>query len=146
MLSLRPVRDFENAQRTIDRFFSDPMFRFFEEPGRHLETRSWTPAVDIYEAGGEIVFNMELPGFEKNELDINVENNRLTVSGERVFKEQEGKDFHRVERWYGKFQRSFQLPSTVDVDNISANLKNGLLTLTIPKREEAKPRQIKVGS
>jgi HSP20 family protein len=145
MLSLRPVRAFKDNPTSLDRIFGDNFNRFFNQIDQELTSeRSFSPAVDIYEAHENLVFTCELPGFEKEDIEINVDNGRLTISGERKFEEQEGRDYHRLERWYGKFFRSFQLPTTVDVNNISANLKNGVLTVSVPKREEARPRQIEV--
>lgn len=145
MLSLRPVRTLKDNPTALDRIFGDNFNRFFNQIDQELTSeRAFSPPVDIYEAHDNLVFTCEVPGFEKEGIDINVDNGRLTISGERKFEEQEGRDYHRLERWYGKFFRSFQLPTTVDVDNISANLKSGVLTVSVPKREEARPRQIEV--
>ncbi len=128
--------------------FVDP-FRLFDEAlpdlwGRRPEaSRGWNPPVDVTEDEGALTFVTELPGFEKDQISISVDNNTLTISGERTLKG-EREDYHRLERTYGKFERSFTLPATVDTAKIAAKLKNGLLTLTIPKKEEAKPRQIEV--
>ena len=132
--------------RPLDRFFDDPLSRFFEGWDLDSPTRGWNPPVDIHEEGDKIVMAVELPGFTEEEISINVDDGRLTVSGERSFEKKEDRDYHRVERYYGKFQRTFQLPTTVDVNNVDARLENGILTLTAGKREEAKPRQIKVNS
>jgi HSP20 family protein len=106
---------------------------------------SWAPAVDIFEKDGNIVLTAELPGIDPKAVDIRVENNVLTLQGERKFDKELQKDsFHRVERAYGSFTRSFTLPNAVDTEKIKAEFKDGVLTLTIPKREEAKPKQIKV--
>lgn len=145
MLTLRPTRDLATSTPTLDRFFNESVNRFFGNFGEEVSSRTWNPPVDIYEEGDNILIHAELPGFEKNDVNINVENGRLSISGERTFQsENESRDYHRMERWYGKFHRTFQLPNTVDLDSIDATLKNGILTISIPKREEAKPRQIKV--
>jgi HSP20 family protein len=106
---------------------------------------SWAPAVDIYEKDGNIVLKAELPGIDPKTVDVRVENNVLTLRGERKFEEEVKKDdFHRVERAYGTFTRSFTLPALVDTDKIKAEFKDGVLKLTIPKKNEAKPKQIQV--
>ncbi|HSR50172.1 MAG TPA: Hsp20/alpha crystallin family protein [Acidobacteriota bacterium] len=125
----------------FDRVFNDL------EPSRHRPeaSKGWLPAVDIHEDPEGLTFTAEVPGFNKEDLNISVEDGTLTVSGERQRESQEeGRQFHRVERSYGRFERSFALPTNVDSGNISASLKNGLLTISIPKREEAKPRHIAV--
>ena len=124
----------------MDRLFD----RFFEDTGTKLNGRTGSPSVDVSETENEIVFTAEFPGFEKDEIDISVNEGRLTISGERPFTEEKETKHHRVERWYGKFNRSFLLPKSADPETISANLKNGVLTVTMPKKEEAKPRQIPV--
>jgi HSP20 family protein len=106
---------------------------------------SWSPAVDIYDKGGEVVIHAELPGMKKEDIDIRVENNILTIRGKRERKEEVKEDgYFRSERAYGAFSRSFSLPNTVDVKKIGAEYKDGVLTLSLPKAEEAKPRQIDV--
>jgi HSP20 family protein len=115
--------------------------------GRSQESNltSWAPAVDIYENEHELVVKADLPDVKPEELDIRVENNILTIRGERKFeKKVDEKNYLRVERSYGSFARSFSLASTVNSEAIKADYKDGVLTLTIPKREEAKPKQIKV--
>ncbi len=142
LVRINPFRELRDMQDTFSRFFPNWPARTrenWEEVGS-----TWSPAVDVVETEGDLVFTVEVPGFEKNEIDISVNNNLLAISGERKFEETEEREYRRVERWYGKFFRSFQIPSTVDAEKISANLKNGLLTLTLPKREEARPRQIQV--
>ncbi len=128
------------VEPTMDRFFD----RFFEDTGTKLNDRTGSPSVDVSETENEIVFTAEFPGFEKDEIDISVNEGRLTISGERPFTEEKETKHHRVERWYGNFNRSFLLPKSADPETISANLKNGVLTVTMPKKEEAKPRQIPV--
>lgn len=106
---------------------------------------TWAPAVDIYETEHELVVKADLPDVRAEDLDIRVENNILTIRGDRKFeKKVDEKNYLRVERTYGSFSRSFSLVNTVNSEAIKADYKNGVLTLTIPKREEAKPKQIKV--
>ena len=108
---------------------------------------SWSPAVDIFDNAGEIVLKAELPGLKKEDIDINVEDNLLTVRGERKREKEvtdNDKGVFRSERAFGSFSRSFTLPTTVAVDKINASYKDGVLTLTLPKAEEAKPRQIAI--
>jgi len=106
---------------------------------------TWAPAVDIYEGENELVVKADLPDVKPEDLDIRVENNILTIRGERKFeKKAEEKNYLRVERAYGSFARSFSLANTVNTEAIKADYKDGVLTLNVPKREEAKPKQIKV--
>jgi HSP20 family protein len=106
---------------------------------------SWAPAVDIFETEHELVVKADLPDIKPEELDVRVENNILTIRGERKFEKKVTEDkYLRVERTYGSFSRSFSLANTVNAEAIKAEYKNGVLTLTVPKREEAKPKQIKV--
>jgi HSP20 family protein len=106
---------------------------------------SWAPAVDIYEQGGNIVLKAEIPGVDSKDVDIRVENNTLTLKGERKLDQEIERDnYHRVERTYGTFTRSFTLPNVVDTDKIKADFKDGVLRLVLPTREEAKPKQIQI--
>jgi HSP20 family protein len=107
--------------------------------------RPWSPAVDIYETENELVLKADLPDVEPDNVSLRVENQTLTISGERKFQsEKPEKGFHRIERSYGNFTRSFSLPTTFDTGNVSAGFKNGVLTVKLPKKEAAKPRQIKI--
>jgi HSP20 family protein len=141
MFSLVPINRARGSfgPFSIDRFFDEPFFRTFEK-----SASEWNPAVEVVEADNEIVFSVEVPGIDEKDLKINVEDGLLTFSGERTFDKQEGKDCVRRERWYGKFTRSFRLPRVADLSTISAELKNGVLKVTVPKKEEARPRQIEV--
>ena len=106
---------------------------------------SWTPAADIAEMENEYLVKLELPGVSKDDVSITVESNILTIRGEKKFEKDEKKDnFHRIERTYGSFERSFTLPSTIRTDKIDAAYKDGILTVTLPKAEEAKSKQIEV--
>jgi len=124
----------------MNRLFSDFFGRAFQE--QNLTT--WAPAVDIYEGEHELVVKADLPDVKPEDLDIRVENNILTIRGERKFEKKDEKNYLRVERAYGSFARSFSLANTVNTEAIKADYKDGVLTLSIPKREEAKPKQIKV--
>ncbi len=124
------------------RVFEDAFSRLLSEPRAN---RPWSPAVDIYETENELVLKADLPDVDQKDIDVRVENQTLTLAGERKFEqEQNGKGYHRIERSYGNFVRSFAVPSTFDTDKISAEYRNGVLTVTLPKKEAAKPRQVKV--
>jgi len=123
------------------RLFQDSLSRLFSEPA----SRPWSPAVDIYETENELVLKADLPDVDPKNVGIQVENSTLTLKGERKFEqEKNGKGFHRIERSYGAFVRAFSLPDTVDSEHIKADYKNGVLTVTIQKKEVAKPRTINV--
>jgi HSP20 family protein len=125
----------------LNRLFND----FFGRASQEQNLTTWAPAVDIYENGHELVVKADLPDIKPEELDIRVENNILTIRGDRKFeKKVDEKNYLRVERAYGSFARSFSLANTVNIDAIKAEYRDGVLTLSVPKREEAKPKQIKV--
>jgi HSP20 family protein len=111
-----------------------------------MSSGSWVPAVDIYQNGEhELVLKAEIPDMTREEIDVTVEKGTLTIKGEKKFaSDVKEEHFHRIERHYGTFSRSFSLPPTVDATKVSADYKNGVLTVRLPLREEAKPRQIKV--
>ena len=143
MVRWEPVRDLLTLQDRMNRMF-DPTFRGATEEDWALGG-SWAPAVDIYEKDGNIVLKAELPGVDPKDVDVRVENNLLTLRGERKFDSEVKRDnYHRVERAYGAFSRSFTLPNVVDTGNIKAEYRDGVLHMTLPKREEAKPRQIQI--
>jgi HSP20 family protein len=130
-----------SLQDDISRFFDGA----FERSSDESSTTTWAPAVDIFETEHELVVKADLPDIKSEELDIRVENNILTIRGERKFEKKVNEsNYLRVERSYGSFSRSFSLANTVNSEAIKAEYKNGVLALTIPKREEAKPKQIKV--
>jgi HSP20 family protein len=136
--------DVFNVQREINRVF-DNFFRGGSQWDDTQELTAWTPAVDIAELEDRFQVRMELPGVNKDDVKITLENNILTVRGEKKQeKEDAGKNYHRVERSYGAFQRSFTLPVTIKSDRIDAGFKDGILTIALPKSEEAKPKQIEV--
>jgi HSP20 family protein len=123
------------------RLFQDSISRLFSEPA----SRPWSPAVDIYETENELVLKADLPDVDPKNVGIQVENSTLTLKGERNFdQEKNGKGFHRIERSYGSFVRAFSLPDTVDAEHVKADYKSGVLTVTIQKKEVAKPRTINV--
>ena len=125
----------------LNRLFSD----FFGRAMQEQNLTTWAPAVDIYEGQNELVVKADLPDVKPEDLAIRVENNILTIRGERKFeKKADEKNYLRVERAYGSFARSFSLANTVNTEAIKADYKDGVLTLNIPKREEAKAKQIKV--
>jgi HSP20 family protein len=130
-----------SADSQLNRLFTD----FFGRTSQDQNLTTWAPAVDIYEGEHELVVKADLPDIKPEELDVRVENNILTIRGERKFeKKVDEKNYLRVERAYGSFARSFSLANTVNTEAIKADYKDGVLTLSIPKREEAKPKQIKV--
>ena len=138
-----PIREFAHLQDRINRVFSDTYGR--NDDGL-VTSGSWVPAVDIYQNGDhEIVLKAELPDLTREDIDITVDKGTLTIKGERKFPHDVKEDnFHRVERRYGTFSRTFTLPQTVDIGKVGADYKQGVLTVRLPLREEAKPRQIKV--
>ncbi len=141
MKTISPFRGQATLQDQINRLFNDA----FERTEQESNLTSWAPAVDIYENEHELVVKADLPGIESRDLDIRVENNILTIRGERKFDKKLNEDnYLRVERAYGAFSRSFSLANSVNPDGIKADYQNGVLTLNVPKREEAKPKQIKV--
>ena len=124
------------------RMFEDAFSRLLSEP---RTGRPWSPAVDIFETENEVVLKADVPGVELKDIEVRVENQTLTVKGERKFEQEEQrKGYHRIERSYGAFQRSFAVPHTVDTEKVAAEFKNGVLTISLPKKEAAKPRQVKV--
>jgi len=136
-----PFRGAAALQEQVNRLFGNALERSAEESN----LTSWAPAVDIYETEHELVVKADLPEVDPRDLDIRVENNILTIRGERKFEKKVNEEnYLRVERAYGSFSRSFSLANTVNSEAIKADYQNGVLTLTIPKREEAKPKQIKV--
>jgi HSP20 family protein len=121
------------------------LFRDLNDGESPLTTASFVPAVDIYEDAQKVMLKLEVPGIEEKDLDVRVENNTLTVKGERKFEKVEKEEtFHRIERRYGSFYRAFTLPSTVDTENVKASYDAGVLKLELKKKAEAQPKQIKI--
>ncbi len=137
-----PFREMRSLQDEVNRLFAS---NFSRGGDNDLMRGAWSPQVDIFENKNEIVLEAELPGMKPEDVNISIENNVLTLHGERKFeKKDESDNFHRVERSYGSFTRSFTLPSTVSSENANAEFENGVLRLTLAKREEAKPRRIEI--
>jgi HSP20 family protein len=141
LTQFQPFRGVSTLQDQINRLFEGS----FDRSSGEANLTTWAPAVDIFETEQNLVVKADLPDIKPEELDIRVENNILTIRGERKFEKKVNEDnYLRVERSYGSFSRSFSLSSTVNTESIQADYKNGVLTLSIAKREEAKPKQIKV--
>ena len=139
-----PFRDLRTLQEEVNRLFSTNLTRAFGDEG--IGRGAWAPSVDIYENKDQIVLEAELPGMKQDDFDLSIENNVITLRGERKFeKTDEGDNYHRVERSYGAFTRSFTLPHTVSAEGATAEYNNGVLRVTLPKREETKARRIQVG-
>ena len=137
-----PFREFSTLQDRMNRLFRESFSEGREEA---LTTTNFAPPVDVYEDEHNVSLKIEVPGIDEKDIDIRLENNNLTVHGERKFeKEEKEENFRRVERQYGSFTRSFSLPTTVDADKVSANYEKGVLKVTLPKKAEAKPKQIQV--
>jgi HSP20 family protein len=138
-----PVRDLATMQNRINRFVRESYSP--EGPEEALTTTSFAPPVDIYEDEHTITVKMEVPGIDEKDIDVRIDNNTLTVHGERKMeKEEKEENFRRVERQYGSFTRSFTLPSSVDSGQVSAHYDKGVLKINLAKKAEAKPKQIKV--
>jgi len=138
--------DVSALQSRMNKIFEDTLGKpLAESGGEHLATGVWTPAVDISETAEKIVMKAEVPGIPQEEIDIQVSGGVLTLKGERSFqKEDKAASYHRVERAYGQFVRSFALPASIDAEKIAASYDAGVLTIDLPKREETKPKQIHV--
>jgi len=141
-----PFREISSLQKEMDRLFGQYLGRMrgAEEEGL---AAAWAPAVDIYETEDKVVLKAELPGLKKEDIDIQVRENTLTLKGEKKFeKEVKEENYHRVERTYGSFQRSFTLPNTVKQEGIEATFKDGILEVSLPKAEEAKAKKVTIKS
>ena len=135
-------RGLTSLQDQVNRLFED---NFPRDRSGHADLATWAPPVDIYETENELVVKAELPDLQEKDIDVRIENNMLTIRGERKFyKEVNGDNYLRVERAYGPFMRSFSLPNTVNSEGIRAEYRNGVLTLHMAKHEESKPKQIKI--
>ena len=139
---LAPFKEFERVRRQMDRLWDS-----FLEGGlrRRADEEEWLPSLDVAETKNELVVKAEVPGMDPKDIDISLSDGRLTIKGEkRQEKEEKEADYHLVERSYGSFIRSVQLPREVQGDKISASYKNGILKITLPKSEEAKKKEIKI--
>lgn len=140
-IAIDPFRDF---QRRLNRLFGEGV-GFWPESEESMSLSTWAPSCDVFENDNSIMIKAELPGLKREDVKVTIENNVLTLRGERKFEEDvKRENYHRVERSYGEFMRSFTLPNYVDVAKINAEFKDGMLNLTLPKREEAKAKQIDV--
>ena len=144
MIRRDPFGEFRNVQDELGRLFNTAVPRLFaDEEG--LVRGSWNPSVDIFENADSIVLEADLPGVKPGDFELSVENHTLTLRGERKFeKKTEGDNYHRVERSYGSFTRTFTLPTTVNLESVDAEFRDGVLRVSIAKRAELKPRQIQV--
>jgi HSP20 family protein len=137
-----PIREVASLQDRVNSLFQD-----FAGDGQTVTAAAFAPAVDVYENGEKVVLKLDVPGIKEEDLDIRVENQTLSVRGERKFESEEKEEnFHRIERRYGSFFRSFSLPTTVDTENVEASYNAGVLKLELKKKASAQPRQIKVGT
>ena len=140
VVKYNPFADLEDFPSGL-RMFQDTVNRLLSEPA----SRPWTPAVDIFETENDLVLKADLPEVDMKDIEIKIENGTLSLRGERKFeRDEKQKGFHRIERGYGSFVRFFTLPDTVDTENVKAGFQNGVLTITLPKKEVAKPKTIKV--
>ena len=140
-----PFRDLSLLQERMNRVFEDAAVRGWknDEPSA---TTSWSPAVDIYETDNEIMVQAELPGVDRKDIALQLENNVLTLKGDRRFEKETNQDnYHRIERSYGGFSRAFTIPTIVDEDKIRADYRDGILKIALPKKEQVKAKQIKIG-
>ena len=138
-----PFRELRSLQDEMNRLFNTNFPGEFSQ--EDMASGGWSPSVDIYESEAEIVLEAELPGMKRDDFEVSIESNVITLRGERHFgKKNESDNYHRVERAYGAFTRSFSLPRSVSATNTTADFTNGVLRITLPKKEEAKARKIEV--
>ena len=139
-----PYSNFEDVQSEMNRLFD---WAFGRRGGEGTWDGAWAPAVDIYEEGDKFHVHVDLPGLKRDDIDVTIDSNTMTISGEKK-KEHETKEdsYYRAERYYGRFSRSIDLPSSADTSKIDAKYKDGVLEVAIPKSEEARPKQIKIQS
>jgi HSP20 family protein len=138
-----PFREFSTVQDRLNRLFRESYGS--ESRDEALTSSAFAPAVDVYEDEHSVTLKVQVPGIDEKDIDIRIENNTLTLHGERKFeKEEKEENFRRVESSYGSFTRQFTLPTTVDAEKVTANYDKGVLKITLPKKAEAKPKQIKV--
>jgi HSP20 family protein len=138
-----PFRDLVTLREKMNRLFEDAVTSRGEQ--KDLVASSWAPAVDIYEDETQLVLTAEVPGINEKDIEIKLEDNTLSIHGERKMeKETKEENYHRIERAYGSFFRSFTLPNYIDQDKIRAEHENGVLKITMPKREELKPRKVRI--
>jgi len=141
-----PIREFSVFQNQMNRLFEDAMGTWLGESNGTGNT-NWVPLADIYENDSDLIAKVELPGVDPNRVDVRVENNVLTIRGERPFDQKVAQEnYHRLERSFGTFSRSFALPTTIDADKIHAEYRDGILNLRLPKSERAKPKRIQIAA
>ncbi len=135
-----PFKELTNLKTQMDKIFESLM-----GSSEDIQSGSWVPPVDIYETENEVVIKAEVPGVAQKDIEIKVEDDTLVIKGEKKFeRDMEKETYHRAERVYGKFQRSFILPKSIEKDKIKATLKQGVLTIVLPKKEEVKPKEISI--
>jgi len=140
-----PLDDLLGLQKKMNKIFEESFLSRKASEDEEMSSGLWVPAVDIYETGSDIVLKAELPEINQKDIQINIEDNVLTLKGERKFeKETKEENYHRIERSYGSFSRSFTLPGSVDKEKVKASYKNGVLKITMPKKEESKPKQVTI--
>ena len=145
LIRWEPYRDLASLRGRMDRLFDQFSSHPWGGADDGLTAGLWSPPIDVYESNDNIVLKADLPEVSQNDVDISVQGNTLTIKGERKREnEVQEKDFYRMERSYGTFTRSFSLPPTVDTEKIDASFSKGVLKVTLPKREESKPKQISV--
>jgi HSP20 family protein len=138
-----PFRDMVTLREKMNRMFEDVFAGRSED--KELSASTWAPAVDIFETESELMMTVEVPGIDEKDIEIKIEDNTLTLKGERKFeKETKEENYHRIERSYGSFYRAFTLPNSIDPDKIQAEHENGVLKITMAKRQELKPRKVKI--
>lgn len=138
-----PFRDLVSLREKMNRLFEDAVTARGEE--RDMISSTWAPSVDIYETENAIIMNAEVPGIDEKDIEIKIEDNTLTINGERKLeKETSEENYHRIERSYGSFYRSFTIPRQIDQDKINAEHDNGVLRITMPKKPESKPKTVRV--
>jgi HSP20 family protein len=137
----KPLKDLMTLQKRMNRLFEET----FSQGSRDVEAGGWYPAVDIMEKGDEIIIKLEIPEVAQQSIDIQIEGNAITIKGERQLERGTKREhYHRLERPYGRFSRSFSLPPTIDHEKVTASHKDGILRVVLPKKEEMKPKQINV--
>lgn len=142
IVKYNPLRELRSMQDQMNRLLD---LAWSRDPGEDLREGVWQPLVDIFENDEAVVIKAELPGVDQRDIEVKIEDATLTIRGERKQETQVRKEnYHRIERCYGAFQRSFSLPQSIDREKVAASCEKGVLTITLPKKEEVKPRQITV--
>ena len=143
IVKYNPLRELRTMQEQMNRLLN--LSWNHDLSGEDMRDGIWQPAVDIYETEESIVIKAELPDVDQKDIDVRIEDNTLTLKGERKHEgEVKKENYHRIERYFGTFQRSFSLPATIDQEKVSAVCERGVLTITLPKKEEIKPKQINI--